>query len=81
MPLEIVEVYGVVTKDFADFRYARQAENFQFIKRGEAFAFQDGRPMTVDEDTYVLIPMKPEETKIREEVCYLGRKVGAARPV
>ena len=48
MPLEIVEVYGVVTKDFADFRYARQAENFQFIKRGEAFAFQDGGPMTVD---------------------------------
>jgi len=29
----------------------------------------------VSEDTYLLIPMKPEETKLREEVCYLGRKV------
>ena len=46
-PLEIVEVYGVVTKDFADFRYAREAENFQFIRKGEAFAFQNGRPLTV----------------------------------
>jgi succinylglutamate desuccinylase len=75
---EIVDVYAVVTKDFEDFRYARQAENFQFIKKGEAFAFQDGRPLTVGEDTYVLIPMKPEETRISEEVCYLGRKVEAA---
>ena len=44
-PLEIVDVYAVVTKDFDDFRYARQAENFQFIKKGEAFAFQGGRPL------------------------------------
>jgi succinylglutamate desuccinylase len=77
-PLEVVDVYAVVTKDFDDFRYARQAENFQFIRKGEAFAFQGGRPMTVREDTYVLIPMKPEETKLREEVCYLGRQVKAA---
>jgi succinylglutamate desuccinylase len=75
---EIVDVYAVVTKDFDDFRYARQAENFQFIRKGEAFAFQDGRPLTVREDTYVLIPMKPEETRLREEVCYLGRRVEAA---
>jgi succinylglutamate desuccinylase len=75
---EVVDVYAVVTKDFDDFRYARQAENFQFVRKGEAFAFQGGRPMTVREDTYVLIPMKPEETKLREEVCYLGRRVKAA---
>jgi succinylglutamate desuccinylase len=75
---EIVDVYAVVTKDFDDFRYARQAENFQFIKKGEAFAFQDGQPLVVGEDTYVLIPMRPEETRLREEVCYLGRKVDAA---
>jgi succinylglutamate desuccinylase len=77
-PLEIVDVYAVVTKDFDDFRYARQAENFQFVKKGEAFAFQGGRPLTAHEDTYVLIPMKPEETKLREEVCYLGRRVQAS---
>jgi hypothetical protein len=44
-PLEIVDVYAVVTKDFDDFRYARRAENFQFIKKSEAFAFQGGRPL------------------------------------
>ena len=31
--------------------------------------------MTVSEDSYLLIPMKPEDTRIHEEVCYLGRKV------
>jgi hypothetical protein len=31
--------------------------------------------MTVREDTYLLIPMKPEDTRVREEVCYLGRRV------
>ena len=76
--LEIVDVYAVVTKDFDDFRYAGQPENFKIIKKGEAFAFQNGRPLTVREDTYLLIPMKPEDTKIREEVCYLGRKVESA---
>jgi hypothetical protein len=29
----------------------------------------------VAEDSHLLIPMKPEDTKIGEEVCYLGRKV------
>jgi hypothetical protein len=31
--------------------------------------------MTVSEDSYLLIPMKPSDTKLHEEVCYLGRKV------
>jgi succinylglutamate desuccinylase len=74
-PLQIVDVYRVVTKDFDDFKYAGEVANFQFFKRGEAFAFQNGRPLTVDGDTYLLIPMKPEDTKVREEVCYLGRRV------
>jgi predicted deacylase len=77
-PLEIVDVYAVVTKDFDDFRYAGEAGNFKLVKKSEAFAFQNGRPMTVSEDTYVLIPMRPEDTKIHEEVCYLGRRVDAA---
>ena len=74
-PLQIVDVYRVVTKDFEDFKYAKEAANCQFVKQGEMFAFQNGRPLTVDEDTYLLIPMKPEDTKLREEVCYLGRRV------
>jgi succinylglutamate desuccinylase len=76
-PLQIAEVYAVVTKDFDDFRYAKEVENFQLIKKGETFAIQDGRPLTVTEDSYLLIPMKPESTKIREEVCYLGRQIAA----
>jgi predicted deacylase len=74
-PLEIVDVYVVVTKDFDDFRYAGEPGNFKLIKKGDAFAFQNDRPMTVREDTYLLIPMKPEDTKVKEEVCYLGRRV------
>ena len=77
-PLEIVDVYKVVLKEFDDFRYEGTVDNFQFFGKGQAFAFQNGRPLTVDEDTYLLIPMKPEDTRIREEVCYLGRKVEAA---
>ena len=76
-PLEIVDVYAVILKEFADFRYSGNATNFQIIGKGQSFASQDGKPLTVTEDTYLLIPMKPEQTRIGEEVCYLGRKVGA----
>ena len=72
---EVVEMYSVVTKEFDDFRYAGGANNFKLLRKGEAFAYQNGQHMTVSEDSYLLIPMKPEDTKVREEVCYLGRKV------
>jgi succinylglutamate desuccinylase len=71
----IVDMYAVVTKDFADFRYEAEVTNFQSIKKDEVYAHQNGRPLTVSEDSYLLIPMKPEDTRIGEEVCYLGRKV------
>jgi succinylglutamate desuccinylase len=74
-PVQLFDVYKVVTKEFADFKYADGAKNFQFIKKGEAFAFQNGEHVKVLEDSYLLIPMKPEDTKIHEEVCYLGRMV------
>ncbi len=77
-PLHIVDVYSVVTKEADDFRYAGKVDNFQFIEKGQSFGFQSGRAMTVSEDSYLLIPMKPEDTRIHEEVCYLGRKVDAA---
>jgi succinylglutamate desuccinylase len=77
-PLEIVDVYAVVTKEADDFRYAGKVDNFQFIKKGKSFGFQSGRAITVSEDSYLLIPMKPQDTRIHEEVCYLGRKVDAA---
>jgi succinylglutamate desuccinylase len=73
--LEVVDVYKVILKEAEDFRYAGIVDNFKFIGKGQPFAYQNGRPMMVDQDTYLLIPMKPEDTKIREEVCYLGRKV------
>jgi uncharacterized protein len=71
----IVDMYSVVTKDFADFRYEGEVTNFQLIEKGAAYAYQNGRPLSVTEDSYLLIPMKPEDTRIGEEVCYLGRKV------
>jgi hypothetical protein len=77
-PLEIVDVYAVVTKEANDFRYAGKVDNFQFIEKGGSFGFQSGRAITVAEDSYLLIPMKPEDTRIHEEVCYLGRRVDAA---
>jgi hypothetical protein len=66
-----------VTKDFADFRYAGEVKNFQLFRKGEAFAFQNGRPMVVAEDTHLLIPMTPADTRIGEEICYLGRELAA----
>jgi uncharacterized protein len=77
VPVERYDVYKVVTKDFEDFRYAGEVNNFQLFKAGEAFAFQNGRPVTVAEDTHLLIPMTPADTKVGEEVCYLGRKLAA----
>jgi len=74
---EIIDMYAVVTKEADDFRYAGNVANFQRFARGDAFAFQNGKPMTVDEDSILLIPMKPEDTKVHEEVCYLGRRSGA----
>jgi len=71
----IVDMYAVVTKQFPDFRYAGEATNFQPISAGATYAYQNGGPLTVAEDSYLLIPMKPEDTKIGEEVGYLGRKV------
>jgi succinylglutamate desuccinylase len=72
---EIFEMYSVVTKGAEDFRYSPNVKNFQFVKKGESFASQNGKPVTVSEDTYLLIPMVPEQTKLHEEVCYLGRKI------
>jgi succinylglutamate desuccinylase len=75
VPVERYDVYEVVTKGFEDFRYAGDVKNFQLFQKGEAFAFQNGRPMVVAEDAHLLIPMTPADTKIGEEVCYLGRKL------
>ena len=72
---DVVEMYSVVTKEFDDFRYAGEVRNFQFLKKDQAFAYQNGQPLNVPEDSYLLIPMKPGDTKVHEEVCYLGRKV------
>ncbi len=77
--IEMVDVYSVVTKDYDDFRYAGEVQNFQFLKKDEVFAFQNGQPVAVREDSYLLIPMIPQDTKVREEVCYLGRKIDAFR--
>jgi succinylglutamate desuccinylase len=76
-PLEIVDVYSAVTKEADDFRYCGIVDNFQFIREGKPFAFQNGRALTVSEDSVLLIPMNPGDTRLREEVCYLGRRVGA----
>jgi succinylglutamate desuccinylase len=72
---ELFDMYAVVKKEHADFRYAGTVRNFERIPKGEAFAFANGKPITVAEDTYLLIPMQPEKTRIGEEVCYLGRKL------
>ena len=74
--VETVDMYAVVIKEAEDFRYAGDVQNFQFLKKGEVFAFQDGRPLIVSEDSFLLIPMKkPQEAKLHEEVCYLGRRI------
>jgi len=72
---EVVEMYSVITKEADDFRYGEGATNFKPLRSGEAFAYQNGQPLTVSKDSYLLIPMKPEDTKLHEEVGYLGRKV------
>jgi succinylglutamate desuccinylase len=77
-PLEIVDVYAVVLKEGDDFHYVGSVDNFQFFEKGQPFAVQNGRPLAVSEDSYLLIPMKPEATRLGEEVCYLGRRIGAA---
>lgn len=71
----LIEMYAVVTKEAGDFRYAGEAGNFRHFARGAVFAYQGGQPLVVDEDSYLLIPMKPDETQLHEEVCYLGRRV------
>jgi succinylglutamate desuccinylase len=75
---EVIDMYAVVTKEADDFRYAGDVANFQRFARGEAFAFQNGKPLTVGEDSILLIPMKPEDTRVHEEVCYLGRRTALA---
>jgi succinylglutamate desuccinylase len=77
---DVFEMHSVVTKEFDDFRYAGEPRNFQFVRKGEPFAYQNGQPLNVREDSYLLIPMKPSETRLHEEVCYLGRKVQPSLP-
>jgi succinylglutamate desuccinylase len=72
---EIFDMYAVVTKEADDFRYAGEVSNFKHFARDEVFAFQNGQPLAVKEDSYLLIPMVPEDTKLHEEVCYLGRRL------
>jgi succinylglutamate desuccinylase len=71
---EVVEMYSVITKEADDFRYEEGATNFKPLRSGETFAYQNGQPLTVSEESYLLIPMKPGDTKLHEEVGYLGRK-------
>ncbi len=71
----IYEMYRVITKDAQDFSYAIEPKNFIFIGKGEVFAQQNKISLVAEEDSVLLIPMKPEDTKVGEEVCYLGRKV------
>src|SRR5262249_18425143 len=74
-PPEVIEMYWGRLKQCEDFGYAGDMTNFHQVAKGEAFAFEKGRPLLVDEDSYVLIPMKPQETRLGEEVCYLGRRL------
>lgn len=74
-PLEIVDVYAVLVKEASDFHFLGEVDNFRPLANGQAYAIQGGRELRVTEDSYLLIPMKPEETRIGEEVGYLGRKV------
>ena len=72
----VIDMYAVIVKEADDFRYAGEVSNFKRLSRGDVYAHQDGAPLAVAEDSYLLIPMQPEETKLREEVCYLGRLSG-----
>ena len=72
---EVVEMYSVVVKGIRRLPLCGRGKQFQAVQKGQAFAYQNGQPMTVSEDSYLLIPMKPSDTKLHEEVCYLGRKV------
>jgi succinylglutamate desuccinylase len=74
---EIFDIYAVQQKESDDFRYIGPIENFRHLKPGEAYAFQNAHQLTVAEDSYMLIPMVPEQTKLGEEVCYLGRKLSS----
>jgi len=76
-PPDVFQMYAVITKQANDFHYVPGVKNFQFFQKGSAFAYQKDKPVVVGEDTYLLIPMEPEKTKINEEVCYLGRKQAA----
>ena len=68
----------MVLKEFDDFRYAGTVDNFQFFGKGQPFAFQNGQPLTVTEDTYVLIPMKPEERGFARRSAISAESVAAA---
>lgn len=73
--VEIFDMYKVQTKNFEDFAYDGDMKNFTYIPAGESYAHENGSPLVVAEDSYVLVPMKPEEIRIGEEICYLGRKI------
>jgi succinylglutamate desuccinylase len=75
--VEVFDLYAVQTKDAEDFRYTDAVKNFQFIPKGQPYAFQNGTPLTVREDSFLLMPLRPDQTKIGEEVCYLGRRSSA----
>jgi hypothetical protein len=52
------------TRAFDDFAYAGEAPNFKFVPKGGAFAHQNGGDLTVAEDSHLLIPMKPGDTRL-----------------
>lgn len=73
-PAEIFDMYHLQSKNYEDFRYVNEPTNFAFIPQGSAYAFENNQPIIAPEDSYLMIPMKPEDIEIGEEVCYLGRK-------
>jgi uncharacterized protein len=72
---EIFEIYSVQLKQADDFRYEGEVTNFQFLPKGASYAVQGGSSLRVSEDSYLLIPMTPEQTKVGSEICYLGKRI------
>lgn len=71
---ELYEMYAVLHRESEDYRYAFVPENFKFIAKGEPYAVSNGTELRAEEDSYLLCPMIIEESKVGEEIGYLGRR-------
>ena len=71
---KIYSIYQEVIAKTADFKFATDAKNFDFLAKGAILAYDGDAPLVMDRDSYIIFPKL--DLKQGLEACYLAAEIG-----